>query len=256
MTLLVRQLLFSMHSRDSSLISPAFAVLPLLLSCWYTCCLILLVLLYHLLVYLEELLAFYSAQVLSICSQIKLKLKPQEKNYKKKEIKCTSLAEGLFSRPALNAGALQALCLTFAVLLIPCWSLTLWVSASEKHPTSPPVPCLLLAPENAHCWHYFPHLALKPPFHLLSFFQWNSTTSFSCKTLCGLSHLACPLLSLWECAADETPASCQFLPKFQTFTHLCLLLLFRIIFQQIKFIRSLLILYHRTFFSCLQERCQ
>lgn len=128
--------------------------------------------------------------------------------------------------------------LTFAVLLIPSWSLTLWVSPSEEHPAFPSVPCLLLVPDKAYCWVYFPHLALNPPFLLLSFFQWNSTTSFSCKTLCGLSHLACPLLSVWECTADETPASPQLLPKFQTFTHFCLLLPFRTIFQQIKFIRS------------------
>lgn len=242
----------------TSLISSAFAVLSFLLSCslscWDICCLILLVLLYHLLEYLEELLAFYSAQVLSISSQIKIKLKPQGEKKKKKEIKCASLAEGLFSLPALNAGALQALCLTFGVLLITSWSITSWVSASEEHPASPPVPCFLLAPGNAHCWDDFPLLALKSPFLLLSFFQWNSTTSFSCKTLCGLSHLACPLSSLWEYTADETPASCQLLPKFQTFTRSCLFLLFRIVFQQINFSKSLLILNHSTFFIMPTEK--
>lgn len=112
-----------------SLISPAFAVLPLLLSCspscWCTHCPILSVLLYDLLVYLEELLTFSSAQVLSISSQIKLKLKPQGK---KKEIKYTSLAEDLFPFPALNAGALQALC--FFTLCYPAYTLLVSHSVS------------------------------------------------------------------------------------------------------------------------------
>lgn len=110
--------------------------------------------------------------------------------------------------------------------------------------------CAMFSPcsWNAHYWDDFPPLALKPPFLLLSFFQWNPTTSLSCKILCCLSHLACPLLSVWECTADETPVSRQLLPKFQTFTHFCLLLLFRMVFQQIIFFKSLLILNNRTFF--------
>lgn len=105
-------------------ISPAFAVVPLLiscsLSCWYIFCLSLSVLFCNLIVYLEDLLPFFFAQVLLISSQIKIKLKPQGKN---KEIECTSLAEGLFCLSAQNARALQALSLTFGVLLISSWCL-------------------------------------------------------------------------------------------------------------------------------------
>lgn len=176
----------------TSLISPAFAVLPLLLSCslsyWYICCLILIVLLYHSLVYLEEHLAFFSAQVLSISSQMKIKLKPHRKKRDQMYFPCRRLVFPSCSKCRNFTSSLFNLqCLADNRLISHFVSLSFWGTSCLSS-------CAMFSP----CfwkWDYFPPLALKPPFVLLSFFQWNSTTSFSCKVLCVLSQLACPLLN-------------------------------------------------------------